>query len=86
MIESAESRGKGWTKANPADEAWVNASGGLSGDVRGWQGEKEQMRKLGTTRGLPRSTSGRYSEGAAYNLQVREVVTCSRVGRMGPHK
>ena len=86
MIESAESKGKGWTKANPADEAWVNAIGGLSGDVRGWQGEQEQMRKLGTTRRRPRPTVGRYSEGATYNLQVREVVACWRVGRMGPHK
>ena len=33
-VESAESK-EGWTKANPADEAWVRAVSGLSGGVEG---------------------------------------------------
>lgn len=85
-VESAESEGKGWTKANPADEVWVEGVGGLSGDRRGWQGEKEPMRKLGTTRRLPRPTFARHSEGVAYNLHSREIAACRRVGRMGPPK
>ena len=33
-VESAESKER-WTKANPADEDWVRAVGGLSGGVEG---------------------------------------------------